>query len=112
MYIGRHGLNIRRRGHHGTRTILSLSLPPRPWPRGCTRGSQPDRDQDRCQAYEAGKWRTFETVRARKRARFSTRYRFTRATSGASFLIRARIRRDDSYPYYLGYSPRVRVRVR
>jgi hypothetical protein len=64
------------------------------------------------QAYEAGKWRTFETVRARKKARFSTRYRFTRATSGASFLIRARIRRDDSYPYYLGYSPRVRVRVR
>ena len=24
----------------------------------------------------------------------------------------SRIRRDDSYPYYLGYSPRVRVRVR
>ena len=64
------------------------------------------------QAFEAGKWRTFDTVRARKGARFSTRYRFVRASSGSSFLIRARIRRDDSYPYYLGYSPRVRVRVR
>ncbi len=39
-------------------------------------------------------------------------YRFLRARSGASLEIRARIRRDDSYPYYLGYSPRVRVRVR
>jgi hypothetical protein len=65
------------------------------------------------QAYEGGKWRTFDTVRARgAKGAFSTRYRFLRAGSGASFLIRARIRRDDSYPYYLGYSPRVRVRVR
>ena len=64
------------------------------------------------QAYEGGKWRTFDTTRARKSARFTTRYRFLRAGRGASFLIRARIRRDDSYPYYLGYSPRVRVRVR
>jgi hypothetical protein len=63
------------------------------------------------QAYEGGKWRTFDTARARKGARFTSRYRFLRAGSGASFLIRARIRRDDSYPYYLGYSPRVRVRV-
>jgi hypothetical protein len=39
------------------------------------------------QAFEAGGWRTFETARAR-------------------------VRRDDSHPYYLGYSPRVRVRVR
>jgi hypothetical protein len=65
------------------------------------------------QAFEGGRWRTFDTVRARgRRGAFSTHYRFLRAGSGASFLIRARIRRDDSYPYYLGYSPRVRVRVR
>ena len=31
--------------------------------------------------------------------------------SGRTFTFRARVRRDDSYPYYLGYSPRVRVRV-
>jgi hypothetical protein len=64
------------------------------------------------QAFEGGKWRTFDTTRARTNARFTSRYRFLRAGSGSSFLIRARIRRDDSYPYYLGYSPRVRVRVR
>jgi hypothetical protein len=64
------------------------------------------------QAFEGGKWRDFRTTRASKTGRFSTTYRFLRARRGASFLIRARIRRDDSYPYYLGYSPRVRVRVR
>ena len=64
------------------------------------------------QAFEGGKWRDFRSTRARKNGRFSTSYRFLRAGRGASFLIRARIRRDDSYPYYLGYSPRVRVRVR
>ncbi|MDA0162662.1 carboxypeptidase-like regulatory domain-containing protein [Solirubrobacter ginsenosidimutans] len=65
------------------------------------------------QAFEAGKWRAVGTVRARgAKGRFSTTYRFLRAGRGASFLIRARIRRDDSYPFYLGYSPRVRVRVR
>jgi hypothetical protein len=65
------------------------------------------------QAFEAGKWRAVGTARARGTAgRFALRYRFLRAGRGASFLIRARIRRDDSYPYYLGYSPRVRVRVR
>jgi hypothetical protein len=65
------------------------------------------------QAFEGGKWRTFDTARARgKKGTFSTKYRFLRAGRGASFLIRARVRRDDSYPYYLGYSPRVRVRVR
>jgi hypothetical protein len=64
------------------------------------------------QALENGRWRDFRSTRARRSGRFATSYRFQRASSGSSFLIRARIRRDDSYPYYLGYSPRVRVRVR
>jgi hypothetical protein len=64
------------------------------------------------QAFENGRWHDFGSTRARRNGRFSTSYRFQRAPRGASFLIRARIRRDDSYPYYLGYSPRVRVRVR
>ncbi|WP_157591733.1 carboxypeptidase-like regulatory domain-containing protein [Solirubrobacter soli] len=64
------------------------------------------------QAFERGKWRTFRSTRARASGRFATSYYFQRAASGRSFLIRARVRRDDSYPYYLGYSPRVRVRVR
>jgi hypothetical protein len=64
------------------------------------------------QAFEGGRWRDFRTTRARRSGRFATSYRFQRAGRGASFLIRARIRREDAYPYYLGYSPRVRVRVR
>jgi hypothetical protein len=64
------------------------------------------------QAYEAGRWRTFDTVRARRRARYATRYHFVRAQPGRTFRFRARVRRDDSYAYDLGYSRRVRVRVR
>ena len=64
------------------------------------------------QAFEGGKWRTFDTDPGAQGRALPLQYRFLRAGSGASFLIRARIRRDDSYPYYLGYSPRVRVRVR
>jgi hypothetical protein len=64
------------------------------------------------QAHERGRWRTFDTVRAaRSGGRFSSTYRFLRAAKGASFEIRARVRRDDSYPYHLGYSPSVRVRI-
>ncbi len=64
------------------------------------------------QAFDGGKWRTFETVRARRNARYSASYRFTHATRGRTLSFRARVRRDDSYPYYLGYSSRVRVRIR
>jgi hypothetical protein len=51
-------------------------------------------------------------VRARRNARFSARYRFVRAGGGRTITFRARVRRDDSYPYYLGYSRRVPVRIR
>ncbi len=64
------------------------------------------------QAFDGGKWRTFETVRARRNARYSAAYRFTNATRGRTLSFRARVRRDDSYPYYLGYSSRARVRIR
>jgi hypothetical protein len=63
------------------------------------------------QAYDAGRWRTFDTVRARRGARYTARYHFLRAPPGRTFQFRARVRRDDSYPYYLGYSRRARVRV-
>jgi hypothetical protein len=63
------------------------------------------------QAFEAGRWRTFDTVRARKKGRFTTRYRFVRASGGLTIAFRARVRREDSYPFYLGYSKRVRVRL-
>ncbi len=64
------------------------------------------------QAFDGGKWRTFETVRARQNRRYRAVYRFTNATAGRRLTFRARVRRDDSYPYYLGYSNRVRVRIR
>jgi hypothetical protein len=64
------------------------------------------------QAFDGGKWRTFDTVRARRNARHSAAYRFTNATRGRTLTFRARVRRDDSYPYYLGYSSRVRFRIR
>lgn len=63
------------------------------------------------QAFEGGTWRNFRSTRARTNGRFATSYRFQRAAGGRTFQIRVRVRRDDSYPYYLGYSPRVRVRV-
>jgi hypothetical protein len=63
------------------------------------------------EAYEAGRWRIFETVRAHRGARFYTRYHFVRAGGGHTIPFRARVRRDDSYPYYLGYSRRVNVRI-
>lgn len=64
------------------------------------------------QAFDGGKWRTFETVRARRSGRYRAAYRFTNATRGRTLTFRARVRRDDSFPYYLGYSNRVRVRIR
>jgi hypothetical protein len=63
-------------------------------------------------AFDDGQWRTFETVRTNRRARFAASYHFRNSRSGRSFQMRARIRRDDAYPYYLGYSNRVTVRVR
>jgi hypothetical protein len=61
------------------------------------------------QAFEAGRWRQVDTIRTRASGRFSYRYRFVRAAK--TFRFRLRIRRDQSYPYSLGYSPTVRVRV-
>jgi hypothetical protein len=64
------------------------------------------------QAFERGHWRTFKTVRSTRSGRFSARYRFTRASRGRSFRIRAVARREARFPYSLGWSRTVRVRVR
>jgi hypothetical protein len=68
------------------------------------RGKQVD-----LQAYDRGRWRTFDSVRARGR-RFAASYRFS-AGAGGTFPMRARVRPDGAYPFALGYSPVVRVRV-
>ena len=57
------------------------------------------------------KWITFRTVRASRRGRFATRYTF-RQRGPARYLMRARVREADDYPYATGVSHAARVRVR
>ena len=64
------------------------------------------------QAFERGRWRTFRTVRSNSKGAFSYRYRFSFRASGVTFPVRARVRADTGYPFALGTSNRVRVRVR
>jgi hypothetical protein len=63
------------------------------------------------QAFDAGRWRTFETVRANRRGRFSARYSFKHITAARSFRFRARSRYEPGYPFLLGISSPVRVGV-
>jgi hypothetical protein len=64
------------------------------------------------QAYERGKWRTFGSARSSASGRFSYRYTFRAESRGRTFRMRARVRADASYPFALGYSKVIRVRVR
>jgi hypothetical protein len=63
------------------------------------------------QAYDAGRWRTFRTVRTRRSGTFTARYSFQHVVSRKTFRFRARARYERSYPFLLGVSPAVRVRV-
>jgi hypothetical protein len=63
------------------------------------------------QAFERGRWRTFESVRANRRGRFVARYRFSASSVGRTFRMRARIRPEATYPFALGHSRVIRVRV-
>lgn len=64
------------------------------------------------QAFERGRWRTFRTVRSSAKGAFSYRYRFSFRAAGVTFPVRARVRAEAAYPFALGTSNRVRVRVR
>jgi hypothetical protein len=64
------------------------------------------------QAYERGRWRSITTLRTNARGAFAYRYRFSFRASGTTFPVRVRVRADDAYPFALGTSKRVRVRVR
>ncbi len=64
------------------------------------------------QAYERGRWRSITTLRTNAKGAFSYRYRFSFRAAGTTFPVRVRVRHDDSYPFALGTSKRVRVRVR
>ena len=77
---------------NGGRVVLSGRLLGRPFPRGgilVTLQGKPRR----------GKWRTFGVTRTRATGRFRYRYRFTRVRGRQRFAFRARIARQDGYPY-------------
>jgi hypothetical protein len=56
-------------------------------------------------------WITFRTIRASRSGRFAARYTFRRG-GPAVYLMRARVRAADDYPYATGASHSVRIRVR
>lgn len=65
------------------------------------------------QVFTRGRWRTFAQPRASARTgRWAFRYRFEAVRGNVIFRFRARIRREAGYPYELGTSPQVAVRVR
>jgi hypothetical protein len=66
------------------------------------------------QAFDAGRWRVFAQPRARRRGggRFRTSYKLQRTFGPRTFRFRARVRPEAAYPYTLGYSRVIRVRVR
>jgi hypothetical protein len=64
------------------------------------------------QAHERGRWRSITTLRTNAKGAFSYRYRFSFRAAGTTFPVRVRIRHEGTYPFALGYSKRVKVRVR
>jgi hypothetical protein len=63
------------------------------------------------QAFERGRWQTFTTVRTNRRGSFSKRRGFSFTARGRTFRLRVQVRPEASYPFALGYSRTVRVRV-
>jgi hypothetical protein len=64
------------------------------------------------QAFDGGRWRTFAQPRSRRDGRYRASYRLQRTFGPRTFRFRARVRRETGYPYELGYSRKIRVRVR
>jgi hypothetical protein len=63
------------------------------------------------QAYDAGRWRSFRTVRTNRSGTFKVNYSFKHVLSRRTYRFRARARYEPSYPFLLGTSSTVRVRV-
>jgi hypothetical protein len=61
------------------------------------------------QGRERGDWRTFADTRTDARGHWRARYRFSGRPG--TYPIRVRIRRQNGFPFDLGYSPAVRIRV-
>jgi hypothetical protein len=65
------------------------------------------------QAFDGGRWRTFTTPRARRsrHGRFHATYHLRQTFGPRTFRFRVRVRRESGYPYVIGYSNAVKVRV-
>jgi len=64
------------------------------------------------QAFDGGRWRVFASPRSGRKGRFKTSYRLRRTFGPRNFRFRARVRKESGFPYEVGYSRSVRVRVR
>jgi hypothetical protein len=62
------------------------------------------------QGWARGQWQVFRTTRSSRSGRYRVDYRLRTGVRGI-LRIRARVRRERGYPYTLGYSRVVRVRV-
>lgn len=63
------------------------------------------------QAFYRGRWRTFAVPRTDARGRWDHRYRFGATTGVVKYPFRARVPREDGYPYASGRSRVVKVVV-
>jgi len=63
------------------------------------------------QARQGRRWRTISSAAAAADGRYRAGYRFTRGARGR-FSFRVRVRHFPRFPYFVGASPAVRVRVR
>jgi hypothetical protein len=65
------------------------------------------------QVYTRRKWRTFAQPRASAQTgRWSYQYRFEAIRGRETFRFRARLRKEQGYPYELGVSRQIKVVVR
>ncbi len=64
------------------------------------------------QAFDGGRWRVFAQPRTNRKGAFKTSYRLRNTFRPRNFRFRARVRKESSFPYEVGYSRSVRVRVR
>ena len=61
------------------------------------------------QGYDNGKWRTFQDMRTNSKGRWRVSYGFSGAPG--AYPIRVRIRKQAGFPFELGYSRRLTIRV-
>jgi hypothetical protein len=63
------------------------------------------------QAYRETGWQTFATTNSNRRGRFAYRYTFSRTTGVQHYLLRARVPKQEDYPFEAGSSHPIKVTV-